>query len=222
MLKAAFYLFFTHYWNYPPPPKQYLAYTFSISYPISQDDRPKSRAAFGDPAIENSTGKDSLTVSHLTNGSARKNSISNGSASHNGSALTNGNAKNGSMVNGSTVFGSSLSTNSETGEEEVKKGEKKDEDGDSNDEKDVEKKVADCFPPVMRNWCQLKCPCKVCKDPENSTITPKWAAFRKGVCILVEHRIFEWIILFVIAASSFTLVSLKYNCCVCYGTEIKI
>ena len=127
---------------------------------------------------------------------------------------------NGSLSNGSVSNGNVLkSKNAETGEEETsktKEGEiKKEDTGDKEDNRDEkeeeeeakEDRVKDCFPAVMDSWFRRKCPFMCCKNPEDSAFMQKWHSVRNAMSILVEHRFFEWFILFVIFASSLTLVS---------------
>ncbi len=75
------------------------------------------------------------------------------------------------------------------------------------EEKPEEDRVKDCFPEFMNRWCAKKCPCASCKSPEDSALMKKWHSVRNVVCIIVEHRFFEWFILVIIFASSITLVS---------------
>ncbi|XP_072038467.1 sodium channel protein 1 brain-like [Amphiura filiformis] len=195
---------------------------------VKEFDRPKSRAAFTDPAKDSvTTGNGSLKVSRLTplNGSLSNGSVQNGHV-QNGS-IVNGSIGNGSISNGSASNGSVVkSKNAETGEEETSKTKtevaesdrenEKDEDDRSikgKDEKDEgeeeeelqEDRVKDCFPEFMNDYFRRKFPCACCKTPEHSPIMQKWHAFRNAVCFVVEHRFFEWFILVIIFASSITL-----------------
>lgn len=80
---------------------------------------------------------------------------------------------------------------------------------DASDEVPVEDPVQPCFPGPINRWCSKKCPCPFCKPPEEGKIAKAWRQCREFVCTVVEHRVFEGIILFCICVSSVTLVSPK-------------
>ena len=82
----------------------------------------------------------------------------------------------------------------------------------------------------VRPCCPLFCYCEspCCTNYKESCIRKSWHGLRYYVCAFVEHKYFEWFILFMIVISSLTLVSfiafsqaVKYPLFLCFGISVN-
>nr|XP_006818874.1 PREDICTED: sodium channel protein 60E-like [Saccoglossus kowalevskii] len=70
----------------------------------------------------------------------------------------------------------------------------------------LEDPVRPCFPARLNAFCAKKCCCSWASNIDNTKFGKRWHACRGYAYAIVEHKIFEGIVLFLIAASSISLI----------------
>ncbi|XP_077988400.1 sodium channel protein 1 brain-like isoform X2 [Glandiceps talaboti] len=93
----------------------------------------------------------------------------------------------------------------ESDEQDVEKGKENNADGEDENKPEKIIVVQDCCFKTVNKFCATKF-CSCCCNLDDTAFGKKWHLFRKYTFMMVEHKIFEGIVLFLIFASSISLV----------------